>query len=384
MFFFVFFVFDFDLKSICLICYKTKTNNLNLICQYQFNYVIYQRCVFQNNRCDFINNSFLKKQKLIQKNFFCRFWNFWTSFWKMICRSSLFRHCERMTTNRFMLKKYCRRISASKFSIRFSKTCDNIFRFVNEKNSDANCQKRWQFDFFSTKSRKWFWQKNLIMKILMIWNFFFFVISKFFANHDWKCFFEWTKFRYDKSFQNVNLFFVVFEMFRRRKQNHFLHRDDVVENDRFEIFVTSDRKQQNVFLNSADFESAEFFKTNVKLKQFLISIKNETRFKTVINRKQFSILTENKIWIRAKTRQKQFLTKIKNKIKSWIDHKRKFNENVIFFFVEIFLTLKFLFVLFLKIFFFENCFTNKKQIVISFSSINDCAEIFELIFFQII
>ena len=185
---------------------------------------------------------------------------------------------------------------------------------------------------------------------------FFFVILKFFAYYDWKCFFKWTKFRYDELFQNENSFFVVFEMFFKRKQNHFSRRDDVIKNDRFEIFVTNDRKQQNVFSNNAVFEFNEIFKTNIKLKQFLISIKNEIRFKIMTNREQFSILIKNEIWIRAKTRQKQFLTKIKNEIKSWIDYKRKFNKNVIFFFVKIFLTLKFLFILFSKIFFFKKSF----------------------------
>ena len=84
-------------------------------------------------------------------------------------------------------------------------------------------------------------------------------------------------------------------MIRRQKQNHFLHRDDVVENDRLETSVTSNRKQQNVFSNNADFESVEFFKINVELKQFLISIKNEIRFKILTNREQFSISTENEI-----------------------------------------------------------------------------------------
>ena len=64
MFFSVFFfVIDFDLKNICLIYFKTKINDLNLICQYQFNHVICQRCVFQNNRCDFVKYSFSKKNK---------------------------------------------------------------------------------------------------------------------------------------------------------------------------------------------------------------------------------------------------------------------------------------------------------------------------------
>ena len=129
-------------------------------------------------------------------------------------------------------------------------------------------------------------------------------------------FFFWILIRYDKSFQIENLLFVVFEMIRRRKRNHFSHRDDVVENNRFETSVTNSWKQQNVFSNNASFESVELFKTNVKLKQFLISIKNEIRFKILTNREQFSISTENEIWIRAKTRQKQFLMKIKNEIKS--------------------------------------------------------------------
>ena len=152
--------------------------------------------------------------------------------------------------------------------------------------------------------------------MLIIQNFFFFVISKFDAEQNWKCFFFWILIRYDESFQIENLFFVVFEMIRRRKRNHFSRCDDVVENDRFEISVTSNRKQQNVFSSNADFEFVELFKTNVELKQFLISIKNEIRFKILTNREQFSISTENEIWIRAKTRQKQFLMKIKNEIKS--------------------------------------------------------------------
>ena len=114
------------------------------------------------------------------------------------------------------------------------------------------------------------------------------------------------------------------------------------------MIVTNNWKQQNVFSNNADFKFVEFFIINVKLKQFLSLINNEIRFKILTNHEQFSISIKNEIQIRAKTRQKQFLTKIKNEIKSWIDHKRKFNENVIFFFVEISLTLKFLFVLFLK------------------------------------
>ena len=105
-------------------------------------------------------------------------------------------------------------------------------------------------------------------------------------------------------------------MIRKRKRNHFSRRNDVVENDCFEIFVTNNRKQQNVFSNNTDFEFVEFFKTDVELKQFLILIKNEIRFKTLTNREQFSVSTENEIRIRAKTRQKQFLTKIKNEIKS--------------------------------------------------------------------
>ena len=174
-------------------------------------------------------------------------------------------------------------------------------------------------------------------------------------------------------------------MIRRRKRNHFSRRDDVVKNDRFETSVTNNRKQQNVFSNNTNFESVKFFKINVELKQFLISIKNKIRFKIFTNREQFSISTENEIWICAKTRQKQFLTKIKNEIKSWIDHKRKFNENVIFFFVEISLTLKFLFVLFSKKFFFSKIVSQKKnRIVILFSLINDRAKIFESIFFQIL
>ena len=174
-------------------------------------------------------------------------------------------------------------------------------------------------------------------------------------------------------------------MLRRRGQNHFSRRDDIVEIDRFEFLITNDRKkQQNVFSNSAFFESVEFFKTDVDLKQFLISIENETRFKIVTNREQFSILIENEIRIRAKTRQKQFLTKIENEIKSRIDHKRKFNENVIFFFrrnfADVEISVRFVFE---KIFFFENRFAKKTRIVISFSSMNVRAEIFESIFFQI-
>ena len=61
--FFFFFVIDFDFKNIYLIYFKTKTNDLNLICQYQFNHVICQRCVFQNNRCDFVKYSFSEKNK---------------------------------------------------------------------------------------------------------------------------------------------------------------------------------------------------------------------------------------------------------------------------------------------------------------------------------
>ena len=88
-------------------------------------------------------------------------------------------------------------------------------------------------------------------------------------------------------FQIENLFFVVSEMIRKRKRNHFLRRDDVVKNDRFEISITNSRKQQNVFSNNANFESIEFFKADVKLKQFLISIKSEIRFKILTNREQF-------------------------------------------------------------------------------------------------
>ena len=190
---------------------------------------------------------------------------------------------------------------------------------------------------------------------------FFFVISKFDAKQNWKFFFFWILIRYDKSFQIENLFFVISEMIRKRKRNYFSRRDDAVENDRFETFVTNSRKQQNVFSNNADFESVEFFKTNVELKQFLISIKNEIRFKILTNREQFSISTENEIWIRAKTRQKQFLTKIKNEIKSWIDHKQKFNENGIFFFRRNFVDVEiFVRFIFEKFFFFENRFTKKK------------------------
>ena len=58
-----FFVIDFDLKDIYLICFKTKTNDLNLICQYRLDHVICQRCVFQNNRCDFVKYSFSEKNK---------------------------------------------------------------------------------------------------------------------------------------------------------------------------------------------------------------------------------------------------------------------------------------------------------------------------------
>ena len=105
-------------------------------------------------------------------------------------------------------------------------------------------------------------------------------------------------------------------MIRKQKRNHFSHRDNVVENDRFEISVTNSQKQQSVFLNNTNFEFVEFFKTNVELKQFLISIKNEIRFKILTNREQFLISIKNEIRIRAKMRQKQFLTKIKNEIKS--------------------------------------------------------------------
>ena len=74
MFFLLFFVIDFDLKNICLIYFKIKTNNLNLICQYRFDHVICQRCAFQNNRCDFVKYSFSKKkQKLFQKKIFVVF-----------------------------------------------------------------------------------------------------------------------------------------------------------------------------------------------------------------------------------------------------------------------------------------------------------------------
>ena len=140
--------------------------------------------------------------------------------------------------------------------------------------------------------------------MLMIQSLFFFVISKFDAKQNWKCFFFWTLIRDDELFQIENLLFVVSEMIRRRKRNHFSRRDDVVENDRFETSVTNSRKQQNVFLSSANFESVEFFKTDVELKQFLISIKNEICFKILTNREQFLTSIENEIWIRAKTRQK--------------------------------------------------------------------------------
>ena len=84
-------------------------------------------------------------------------------------------------------------------------------------------------------------------------------------------------------------------MFFKRKQNHFLRRNDVVKNNRFEISVTNNRKQQNVFLNNTNFESAEFLKTNVDLKQFFISIKNKICFKIVTNREQFLISIKNEI-----------------------------------------------------------------------------------------
>ena len=197
--------------------------------------------------------------------------------------------------------------------------------------------------------------------MLIIQNFFFFRHFEIRRKTELKMFFFWILIRYDESFQIENLFFVVFEMIRKRKRNHFLRRDDVVKNDRFETFVTNNQKQQNVFSNNADFESVEFFKTNVEQKQFLILIKNKIRFKILTNCEQFSISIEIEIRIRAKTRQKQFLTKIKNEIKSWIDHKRKFNENVIFFFVEISLTLKFLFILFSKKFFFSKIASRKKN-----------------------
>ena len=63
VFFCFFFVIDFDLKNICLICFKTKTSDLNLICQYRFDHVICQRCVFQSNCCDFVKYSFSEKNK---------------------------------------------------------------------------------------------------------------------------------------------------------------------------------------------------------------------------------------------------------------------------------------------------------------------------------
>ena len=121
---------------------------------------------------------------------------------------------------------------------------------------------------------------------------------------------------YDELFQIENLFFVISEMIRRQKRNDFSRRDDIVKNDCFEIFVTNNRQQQNVFFNNENFEFVKFFKTNVELKQFLILIKNEICFKIVTNREQFSILIKNEIQIRPKTQQKQFLMKIKNKIKS--------------------------------------------------------------------
>ena len=131
-FLFCFFVIDFDLKNIYLTCFKTKTNNLNLICQYQFDYVICQRCIFQNNRCNFVKYSFSEKNKNQFKKKFSLFSRFLNEFSKNDLSIATVQTLWTNKKNCFVLKKYYRRIFALTFSIRFLKTCDNIFRFDNK------------------------------------------------------------------------------------------------------------------------------------------------------------------------------------------------------------------------------------------------------------